>query len=58
MAKSLCCKDVGVNCDFKATGNTTEEVMAAVQKHAKEVHGFDSIPPELMPKVQAALRDE
>lgn len=58
MAKSISCKDVGVDCDFKASGETQEEVLAAVQKHAKEAHGYDSIPPELMPKVHAAMRDE
>jgi predicted small metal-binding protein len=58
MAKSLSCKDVGMNCDFKASGETMEELMQAAAAHAKEAHGLDSIPPELMPMVQAAVRDE
>ena len=58
MAKSLSCKDVGMNCDFKASGETMEELMQAAALHAKEAHGLDSIPPELMPMVQAAVRDE
>ena len=58
MAKSLSCKDVGMNCDFKASGETMEELMQAAAVHAKEAHGLDSIPPELMPMVQAAVRDE
>jgi predicted small metal-binding protein len=58
MAKSLSCKDVGVPCDFTARGETTEEVLQAAAQHAKEAHGFDSIPPELMSSVMAAMRDE
>jgi predicted small metal-binding protein len=58
MAKSLSCKDVGVPCDFTARGETTEEVLQAAAQHAKEAHGFDTIPPELMSSVMAAVRDE
>lgn len=57
MAKSICCRDVGVDCDFQATGETVEDVMAQAAAHAKEAHGFDQIPPELVPMVQAAIKD-
>ena len=59
MAKSISCKDVGmIGCDFTAKAETMEELMQAAASHAKEAHGLDSIPPELMPMVQAAVRDE
>jgi len=59
MAKSISCKDVGmVGCDFTAKGETMEELLQAAAVHAKEAHGLDSIPPELLPMVQAAVRDE
>ncbi len=58
MAKSISCRDVGVDCDFTAKADTLDELMQVTAQHAKEVHGFDSIPPELMPVVQAAIRDE
>jgi predicted small metal-binding protein len=35
-----------------------EELMQAAAAHAKEAHGLDSIPAELMPMVHAAVRDE
>jgi predicted small metal-binding protein len=57
MPKSLCCRDVGVDCDFKATGETTEDVLQQAAAHAKNDHGMDQIPPELMEKVQAAVKD-
>ena len=58
MAKSISCKDVGMDCDFTAHAETMEELMQAAAAHAKEAHGLDAIPAELMPMVHAAVRDE
>jgi len=58
MAKSISCKDVGMDCDFTAHAETMDELMRAAAAHAKEAHGLDSIPAEMMPAVQAAVRDE
>ena len=49
---------MGVDCDFTAKADTVDELMQVTAQHAKEAHGFDSIPAELMPVVQAAIRDE
>ena len=58
MAKSISCKDVGmIGCEFTAQADTMEDLMQAAAAHAKEAHGMDSIPAELMPMVQAAVRD-
>jgi predicted small metal-binding protein len=58
MAKSISCKDVGmVGCDFTAKAETMDELMQVAAAHAKEAHGMDSISPELLPLVQAAVRD-
>ena len=58
MAKVIRCRDVGMNCDFSARGETMEEVMQQAAEHAKESHGLDTIPPELIGIVKAAVRDE
>ena len=59
MAKSISCKDVGMlGCDFTAKADTMDELLQAAAAHAKVAHGMDSIPPELLPMVQAAVRDE
>ena len=57
MAKQITCRDVGVDCDFQARGNTVEEVLQKCAEHAKSAHGMNEIPPELAAKVQAAIRD-
>lgn len=58
MAKSLCCRDVGPDCDFVARAETEEEIMGQVVQHAKSAHGIDEVPAELAEKARAAIRDE
>jgi predicted small metal-binding protein len=58
MAKILCCREVGPDCDFVAHGETEEEIMGQVVQHAKTVHGIDEVPAEMAQKAQAAIRDE
>ena len=57
MAKCMKCSDVGVDCDFEATAPTEAELMVKLQEHARTAHGFKDIPPELVAKVKAAIRD-
>jgi predicted small metal-binding protein len=57
MAKSMKCSDVGVACDFEATAPTEAELMEKLQEHARTAHGFKDIPPELVAKVKAAIKD-
>ena len=58
MAKVISCRDVGVNCDFKARANSVDELMKVLAKHAKDAHDMNQIPPETVAKVKAAVRDE
>ena len=57
MAKCMKCSDVGVDCDFEATAPTEAELMVKLQEHARTAHGFKDIPPELVAKVKAAIKD-
>ncbi len=57
MAKQLACADMGVNCDYKATGDTVQEVLQKAGEHAATVHGMTNMPPEMMAKVQAMVKD-
>jgi predicted small metal-binding protein len=56
MAKQLRCRDVGLNCDFEARGDTVQEVLQQASEHARSVHQITDMPPELAAKVQAAVR--
>jgi predicted small metal-binding protein len=57
MAKTITCRDVGVDCDFQATGETVDDVLRQCADHAKSAHGMQEIPPELAAKVQSAIRE-
>ena len=61
MGKTLACRDLGTDCHYVARGKTEEELMADMDKHAKESHGFTDEQlkdPELMKKVKAAIKNE
>lgn len=57
MARTLSCRDVGVDCDVIFTGDTDDNVMEQAREHAARVHGVSTIPPELEQKCQAAIKD-
>jgi predicted small metal-binding protein len=42
--KTLRCRDVGVDCDFVAEGETEQEVMAKAAEHARKHHGLKISP--------------
>jgi len=59
LAKTFECRDGGVICDAKVTGETDEEVLAQAVEHAKEAHGLDlSQSKTLANYAQSLIRDE
>ena len=57
MTKVLRCRDVGMDCDFEAKGETVEEIMNQAAQHAKEEHGMSEITPEVVEKCKKAIHD-
>ncbi len=58
MAKVIKCRDVGVDCDFEARGETEQDIMRQCAEHARTAHGMSEIPADLAEKVRAAIRTE
>ena len=58
MAMVVKCRDVGVDCDFEARGETEREVLRKCAEHARKEHGMDPIPAELASKVKSAIHPE
>jgi len=58
MAKVVHCRDVGFDCDGVVRANTEEEALQLVAEHARAVHGLETVPPEVVQKVQEVMRDE
>jgi predicted small metal-binding protein len=53
---SFRCADLGMKCNFEIkNGSSRDEVMQMAALHAKNAHGMATIPPELAPKVSAAI---
>ncbi len=58
MTKVLKCRDVGMDCDFVARGNSEDEIMSQAAEHARKDHGMDTIPSEVAASVKAAIHEE
>jgi predicted small metal-binding protein len=58
MAKVLRCRDVGLDCEGELRANTEEELLRQAAEHAQSVHNMKDMPPDVVAKVRAAIRDE
>ena len=58
MPKTYTCRDVGVDCDWKTSGETEDDVMAIIQEHAAQVHPDIELTPDLVAAVRGAIKDE
>ena len=58
MAKIVRCREVGVDCDFEARGETEQDVLDKCAEHGRTAHGMQELSPEVVAKVRAAIRDE
>jgi predicted small metal-binding protein len=56
---SVSCRDVGVDCDFKGTGETEEELMNSLVDHAIAHHGYTReyvMEPGMQEKIKAQIK--
>ena len=59
LTKAFACRDVGVLCRAKITGETEEEVLAKAVEHAKKHHGVDlTVSQTLVKFATSKVRDE
>ncbi len=54
---SIECKDLGMDCGFKATAETADELLQKVAEHAAAVHGMTTISPEILEKVKSIIKE-
>jgi predicted small metal-binding protein len=57
MAKVLRCRDVGLDCEGELRADTEEELLRQAAEHAQTAHQMKDMPPEVVAKVRAAIRD-
>jgi predicted small metal-binding protein len=58
MKYTFACKDIGMDCGFKAEAKSKEELLPKIAAHAKEQHNMDPIPQDVMDKVNAAIKEK
>jgi len=58
MSKILKCRDVGVDCDFVARGETEDEVFKLCAEHGRKAHQMKSIPEDLRSQMRQHIREE
>jgi predicted small metal-binding protein len=58
MAKILRCRDVGLDCEGEIRAETEEEMLRQAAAHAQTAHNRKAMPPEVVEKVRAAIRNE
>ena len=58
MDKVFRCRDLGLDCNKVIHASTEEEVLKQAAEHAKAVHNMETLPPEVVTKVRAAIREE
>ena len=56
MKKILKCRDVGVDCDFEASGKTEQEVLKKAAEHARKAHGIKRVTKDYLKPWQKHIR--
>jgi predicted small metal-binding protein len=51
------CGTVVAGCDGVVRGDTDDEVLAAAAAHAREVHGMDEVPPDVVSAIKSGITD-
>jgi len=49
-------KDVGYDCDWHLEGQSEDEMLPVIEKHAAEVHNLTHFKPEAVEHVKEAIR--
>ncbi len=57
MTKLLRCRDVGFDCDAEVRAESQEELLAQVAQHAREAHGIEEVPDEVVARALAATEE-
>jgi predicted small metal-binding protein len=55
------CRDVGVDCDYVAKGETEEDLMKDAGRHAVKDHGYkeeDIMTPEMKENIRSHIRKQ
>jgi predicted small metal-binding protein len=57
MEKLLSCRDMGLDCDFEACGETIEETLKTAVDHARAIHGLKDISEKDLMRARSGIKD-
>ena len=55
--KQFCCGDVVPGCTSRFQGSNDEDILRAVEIHARKDHGMSSIPATILAQVRSKIQD-
>ena len=55
--KQFCCGDVVPDCTARFQGLNEEEILSAVETHARKDHGMSSVPATILAQVRSKIQD-
>lgn len=53
---SLRCTDLGINCPYTIIGKDKNSLFSNIRKHSLRVHGIADLPPDIIKKIDAAIK--
>jgi predicted small metal-binding protein len=51
------CADVVPGCPAELEGESDQEVLESAEAHARDEHGIDEVPPEIVDRIRAAITE-
>lgn len=55
--KQFRCNDVVLGCEWVATNEDEGVLFEEIAAHAREAHGMDQVPPEVVDQIQAVITE-
>ena len=55
--KQFRCGDVVLGCEWVTRNEDERELFAAIHSHAREAHGMDEVPPEVVEAIQGVITE-
>jgi predicted small metal-binding protein len=55
--KRFSCADLVPSCDARFEAESEEQILAQVRSHARDEHGMDEVPPEVVDAIRATMVD-
>lgn len=55
--KEFACRDFGMDCDWRTSGSSDEEIFKNASDHGREKHGLTEFTHDMREKVRQKIRD-